>query len=333
VTTWGLIGASNVSRQFMVNAIRAQAGNQIVAVCSGNAERAAAFATEFQIPVGTDSLDALLGNPAIDAIYISTTNDQHYLQAMAAIAAGKHVLCEKPLAMNLTDAQAMVSAAEAAGVVFATNHHLRNAGLHRRIQALVAGGELGEILFVRIFHAVFLPPFLQGWRIDKPAAGGGVILDITVHDADTVRFALSDDPVEVTALAASQGMGVAGLADGVMGVMRMAGGALVQFHDAFTTEHVATGFEVIGTKGAAIARNCMTQQPVGKLILRRGQEETLVDDYERNDLYTRSVANFEAAIAGSGVPSASGTDGLWSLATALAVQESASNGCAVKVAI
>ena len=333
MTGWGLIGASNIARQYMINAIHQQPENQIVSVLSANPERAAAFAQEQGIPHHTDNLDQLLADPAIDAVYVSTTNDLHYTQAMAAIAAGKHVLCEKPLAMTMAEAQSMVAFAERAGVVFGTNHHLRNAGLHRRIHELVAGGELGEVIAVRIFHAVYLPAFLRGWRVNAPDAGGGVILDITVHDADTVRFVLGEDPIEVTAFTATQGMGENDLADGVMGVMRMRSGALVQFHDAYTVEHVQTGFEVIGTRAAAIGRNCMTQNPVGELILRSGSDEQVIDDFDRGDLYTRSVTNFCAAIKGTGQPSATGSDGLWSLATALAVQESALSGGAVSVAI
>ena len=79
-----------------------------------------------------------------------------------------------------------------------TNHHLRNAGAHRAMRDAIAAGRIGKPLAARVFHAVYLPPHLQGWRITKPEAGGGVILDITVHDADTLRFVLGDDPVEVS---------------------------------------------------------------------------------------------------------------------------------------
>jgi 1,5-anhydro-D-fructose reductase (1,5-anhydro-D-mannitol-forming) len=333
MTGWGLIGASNIARQYMIAAIRAQPGHEIAGVLSSNPERGAAFAREQGIPRAAATLDELLADPAVACVYISTTNDRHHDQAIAAIKAGKHVLCEKPLALDLRGARGMIETARDAGVTFATNHHLRNAGLHRRMRDLVREGALGQVLAVRIFHAVHLPPALQGWRVNNAAAGGGVVLDITVHDADTVRFVLGDDPVEVTAFTASQGMGVEGLADGVMGVMRMRSGALVQFHDAFTVGHVPTGFEVIGTHGALVARNCMTQNPVGELALRRDGTETPIDDFDRGGLYTRSVANFAAAGAGTGEPSASGEDGLWSLATALAVQQSAESGCAVPVTI
>jgi 1,5-anhydro-D-fructose reductase (1,5-anhydro-D-mannitol-forming) len=330
---WGLIGASNIARQYMIKAINAQPDAEVIGVVSSNQERGAAFAAEQDVPRHYDSLGALLADSDIDCVYISTTNEHHHDQTIAAAKAGKHVLCEKPLALTLADAQEMVAACRKAGVVMATNHHLRNAGLHRRMRDLIEKGAVGEILAVRVFHAVFLPEFLQGWRIDSAAAGGGVVLDITVHDADTVRFVTGDNPTEVTAMTATHGMGKSGLADTVMGVMRMKQGALVQFHDAFTIKHMPTGFEVHGTEGSLVARNCMTQNPDGELYLRRGTEEREIDDFDRDDLYTRSVRNFMAAVNGTGQPSATAEDGLWSLATALAVAESAGSGRVVPVSI
>jgi 1,5-anhydro-D-fructose reductase (1,5-anhydro-D-mannitol-forming) len=181
---------------------------------------------------------------------------------MAAIAAGKHVLCEKPLAMTLAEAAEMVRAAQAKGVTLATNHHLRNAGSHLAIRDLIASGRLGRILSVRVFHAVHLPPHLQGWRINDAAAGGGVIADIVVHDADTVRFYLDEDPAEVVAKSAVSGLGQ-GVEDSVMSVRSMPSGVMVQTHESFTHPFALTGIEVHGSDASVLGRGVMTQRPVG----------------------------------------------------------------------
>ena len=215
---WGLIGASTIASEWVIDAIRAT-GGEVVSVMSSSAERGAAYAEENRIPRSVTTLDALVNDTETDAVYISTTNELHRDQAIAAIKAGKHVLCEKPLALSLEDARAMVEAARATGVVFATNHHLRNAASHRAMRDAIAAGRIGKPLSARVFHAVYLPPHLQGWRLDRPQAGGGVILDITVHDADTLRFVLNDDPVEAVAFGQSGGMGKQGLEDAVMGCL------------------------------------------------------------------------------------------------------------------
>lgn len=198
MTRWGLIGASTIAREWMIGAIRATGGD-VVSVMSSSAERGRKYADDHGIAKAVTSLDDLVNDPAIDAVYISTTNELHRDQALAAAKAGKHILCEKPLAMSLDDARAMVQAAEDAGVVLATNHHLRNAATHRAMREAIKAGRIGTPLAARVFHAVYLPPHLQGWRLEKPEAGGGVILDITVHDADTLRFVLDTNPVEAIA--------------------------------------------------------------------------------------------------------------------------------------
>jgi 1,5-anhydro-D-fructose reductase (1,5-anhydro-D-mannitol-forming) len=101
ITGWGLIGASTIAREHMVKAIRAQEGQIVEAVFSSSMDRAKAFATDCQIPTAYDSLDALLADPKVHAVYISTTNELHRDQVFAAAAAGKHVLCEKPLALTM----------------------------------------------------------------------------------------------------------------------------------------------------------------------------------------------------------------------------------------
>jgi len=328
---WGLIGASTVARSWMVRAINTQPNGRVVGVTSSDPQRGRDFAASNGIDRVFTSVEELLVDPAIDAVYISTTNELHESQTLAAAAAGKHVLCEKPLALTLEGARGMVTACKAAGVVMGTNHHLRNAITHRKMRELIANGGIGQPLAVRVSHAVFLPEFLQGWRVNSAAAGGGVILDITVHDADTLRFVLNDEPVEVTAMTAGQGMASPGLADSVMGVMRFRGGTLAQFHDAFTIKHTLTGFEVHGTEGSILGRNVMTQEPKGELILRRGQTEERVYLGLHEDLYARSVRNFTAAMLGEGEPSATGEDGIRSLAVALAVAESAETGRTVTV--
>ncbi|MDK1491044.1 Gfo/Idh/MocA family oxidoreductase [Sinorhizobium sp. 7-81] len=326
---WGLIGASTIAREWVIGAIRATGGD-VVSVMSSSAERGQAYAAENGIAKAVTSLDELVGDPDVDAVYISTTNELHHDQALAAIRAGKHVLCEKPLAMNLNDGCEMVLTACEAGVVLGTNHHLRNAATHRAMREAIAAGRIGRPIAARVFHAVYLPPHLQGWRLDKPEAGGGVILDITVHDADTLRFILNDEPIEAVAISHSAGMGKEGLEDGVMGVLRFRSGVIAQFHDAFTTKYAETGLEVHGTEGSLIGRNVMTQRPVGTVVLRNEEGESELPLDHRN-LYETALAAFHAAIEGKGAPSATGEDGVWSLAAGLAVAKAAATGMAVQI--
>ncbi|MCW0000901.1 Gfo/Idh/MocA family oxidoreductase [Pararhizobium sp. YC-54] len=329
MTRWGLIGASTIAHEWVIDAIRA-VGGDIVSVMSTSAERGAKYASDHGIAKSVISVAALVGDPDVQAVYISTTNELHRDQAIAAAKAGKHVLCEKPLAMSLEDAHAMIKAARDAGVVMATNHHLRGAATHRAMRDAIAAGKIGKPLAARVFHAVYLPPHLQGWRLDRPEAGGGVILDITVHDTDTLRFVLGDDPVEAVALGQYGGMAKAGLEDAAMGVLRFKSGLIAQFHDGFTTKYAETGFEVHGSDGSLVGRNCMSQKPVGTVTLRNADGETELPLDHRN-LYENTLLAFDDAIAGKGKPLCSGEDGVWSLATGLAVMRATASGNAAAI--
>jgi 1,5-anhydro-D-fructose reductase (1,5-anhydro-D-mannitol-forming) len=312
---WGLIGATTIAREWMIDAIRANNG-VITGVLSSSPERGKAYAAEHDIAMATTTLPQLLD--AVDAVYVATTNDLHHAHVLAAARAKRHVLCEKPLALSLEEAREMVAVCKAEGVVFGTNHHLRNAATHRAMQAAIADGRIGRPLFARVAHAVYLPTHLQGWRIRDKKTGAGVVLDITVHDADTLRFVLGDEPAAVTAMIQNGGMGEGGIEDGVIGVARFKSGLLAHFHDAFTTRYARTAFEVHGTQGSLLAADCMTQQPIGTVALRDATGETLLPLTPEN-LYGRSISAFHAAIEGKGSPSATGEDGVRSMAMAIAV--------------
>lgn len=326
---WLLVGASTIASEFMIGAIRGPAGQAVAGVVSGSAAHGRAFADTHAIAVVDTDLAAALARPGLDIAYISSTNEKHEEQAQACIAAGLHVLCEKPLAMSPAAAARMVRAAEAKGVVFATNHHLRCSGSHRAIRELIGAGRIGRVLSVRIFHAVHLPAHLQGWRINDAASGGGVIPDITVHDADVVRFLLDEDPRTVVAEKTASGLG-SGVEDSAMSVWTMPGGAMVMSHESFTHPFAGTGLEVHGTEGSIFARDVMTQRPVGsvELVTAAGRETVA---FSTHDLYCAGVQAFVAAIEGRGRPAASGWDGVKSLAVAHAVRAAATEGRRIAV--
>jgi len=326
---WGLVGASDIAETRMVPAMR-RLGHDVVAVASGSAERAATYADRNGISVSGTVAD-ILARDDIDAVYISSTNEHHRPQTELAAAAGKHVLCEKPLALSLEDGQAMVDACARAGVTLATNHHLPGSGIHRTIRRLVADGAVGRILAVRVHHAVLLPARLRGWRLGSPA-GGGVTMDITCHDASVLNPLLGALPADIVALAATQGPWGAAAEDAVMSTLRYADGTLVQTHDAFTIAYAPTGLQVLGSDGTIESAGAFIQDPLGTILLRDASGERAVEPEDRGDLYEINVAAFAAAVRGDGTPTSTGVDGLRAVQVALAVREAAASGRRVSIA-
>lgn len=323
---WALLGASDIAATRMIPAMRAL-GHSVAVVCSSSADRAEEFALTHGIPMATNDLGRAL-SAAVDAVYVSSYNDLHYSHTLAALGSGKHVLCEKPLALSIGDAERMASTAEDAGLVLAVNHHLPFSPVHRVARELVEAGRIGRVLSARIAHAVLLPERLRGWRVDD-ARGGGVTLDITCHDASVLNPLLGRAR-KVAAIGVTQAPWNAGSAnDAVMTVMeyeREGHPVIAHTHDAFSIEYEKTSLIVHGTEGVLVGRNAMTQDSVGTLEITTAEGSSAVPlDLGRN-LYEIILAAFASAAGGVGNPTVSGRDGVETLRVALAALESITTG-------
>jgi 1,5-anhydro-D-fructose reductase (1,5-anhydro-D-mannitol-forming) len=321
---WGFIGASNIAERVLPS-LRRIPGQELVGVVSRGEARAREFAAAQGLAQAHTDLGRFLAEGRYDAVYISSTNEQHHDQTLAALAAGCHVMCEKPLAMSLAHGQAMVAAARAAGRVLATNHHLRASACHRQMRALMAQGSIGQVHSVQVSHAVYLPPHLQGWRLAAPEAGGGVVLDILVHDTDLLRFLLQSEPVHISTDTRQAGLGQGTVEDNAMSVIGFANGAMAMCHESFVARHALTRLHVLGTEGSLYAEGSLTQAGAGRLWRRDadGEHELSVPVV---DLYEAGFGAFVRACAGDGAPRAGGADGVQAMATALAGLASARSG-------
>lgn len=327
---WGLIGTSTIAREWMVGSIRKHPQGRVKAIVSSSLDRAKRFGAEMDIPDAYDDVAEMLADTEIEAIYISSKNDQHLHQALAAIETGKHVLCEKPLALEPEEAQRVVDAAKRKGVVLGTNHHLRNMESHRAIKDLLREGAIGKVNSIRVFHAGLLPEDLKTWRINEKTAGAGVIYDITVHNGDLLRFYLDGNPTKITAIATTSGGGTREIEDSVMSVWEFPDNVLVQCHDSFVVGYGPRGVEIHGSHGSILGRDVMSQAPGGQVILRTVDGDREIP-LELKITYDRGVSDFMAAVAGIGAPSSSGEDGVWSLKLARAVALSAATGRTIEI--
>ena len=328
---WGLIGASNIARQRVARAIRESDDGELVAIVSHSRELALQFAREFDIAHIYDSLTELFANQRVSVVYVSSTNQHHHGQVLAAATAGRHVLCEKPLATRLEEAVEMARACRARGVLLATNHHLRNAVTIRAMRKLVAEGAIGQVLSAMASQPVYVAPNV--WRRTDPAAGAGVSYDVLVHAADAVRFILGQEPLQVCAMACSGPMMARGINDSIMATYSFERGALAQVYADFNTAHARTRVEVLGSEGSIIGTDVLGKIPEhrGRVVVRRsgGEEEIAVESDDSR--YRRAINCFNAAVRGTGVPACTGADGIRSLAMILAAEEAARTGSTVAV--
>ena len=322
---WALIGASDIAATRLIPAING-VGDTITAVQSGSPDWAAAYAKTHTIDFWTTSVDELLSRVDVDAVYVSSTNEKHHDQVVAAAAAGKHVLAEKPLALTVADARAMVEACERAGVVMATNHHLPASPTHRAMKTLVAAGAIGQVRAIHVNHSVGLPQHLQGWRVDDPI-GGGVAYDVFVHDMAAVRALIGGQALRVYA---AERTGAA-VPQSLMTVVNWADDVIVQTHDSYDNYHLPTWLEILGTQGAIRSGGCMTGDPIGEVQLFKDHQVTDIEVGPRDDLYVTTVRAFDRAVHEGATPLVTGWDGVRSLAAVEAAQASLSSGCGADV--
>jgi predicted dehydrogenase len=203
---WGILSTAKIARAAVIPAIQAATNGAVVAVASRDAERAAAFASKLDIPRAYGSYAALLDDPQIDAIYIALPNSMHYERTLNAVAAGKHVLCEKPLALNAEQCLAMAAAAEAAGVLLMEAFMYR---FHPQIltaQELVHSGAIGDLHHM---HAAFTFRLTNPGNIRLQAnLGGGALMDVGCYCVNVLRTFAGREPVAAQALAAWHVQGV-----------------------------------------------------------------------------------------------------------------------------
>jgi predicted dehydrogenase len=194
---WGILGTSRIARTQVIPALW-MAKHRVVAIASRDANRAANAATALGIPKSYGGYGDLLQDPEIDAVYNPLPNHLHLSWTMAAIAAGKHVLCEKPIAMNASEARQLVTAQQATGKVVAEAFMVRAHPQWLTVRHLVREGRIGALGLVT-------GHFSYGKRTPSDIRntveyGGGVLLDIGCYPIMLARWLFSEEPTEVVAL-------------------------------------------------------------------------------------------------------------------------------------
>lgn len=200
----GIIGCGKITQVRHIPEYLDNPDVQLVALYDLNQQRTEELAKKYQCKA-YDSVEALLADPEIDAVSVCTANLVHAQITIAALKAGKHVLCEKPMATTLEDCEAMVEAADAAGKVLMIGQNQRLAKAHIKAREMIAQGELGQIL---TFKTTFghggpenwcMNTSPKNWFFDKQKAGLGVIADLGIHKTDLIQYLLQDTIVETTA--------------------------------------------------------------------------------------------------------------------------------------
>lgn len=193
---WGVVGLGWVATDFVVPGILKSPDSQLAACLGSTPEKTQAFAEKFGVPRRHRDLAGLVGDPGIDVVYIALPNALHHDAVLAAARAGKHILCEKPFAMNVTEARDMVSACRDAGVILRIAHQIRLDAAVIRAREIVQSGRLGRLAQISLERASAIGARVS-WRQDFHQAG--VMFDVGVHLLDLIQYVSGQRFVEVAA--------------------------------------------------------------------------------------------------------------------------------------
>ncbi len=189
---YGIAGFGRFSQRRLVPAFNLLDSSRITAIQKRDQADADKSAATFNIPCSYGSYQALVNDPEIDAIYITSPNGLHLKQALIAAAAGKHILCEKPMATKAGDCRAIIQICKENRVKLMVAHNLRYSGVVNYLKAAIEENMIGRIRFARMNFTYNATGSPRSWIYDYDLAGGGALIDLGVHCIDTLRFLLGE---------------------------------------------------------------------------------------------------------------------------------------------
>jgi predicted dehydrogenase len=323
ILNWGLLSTARINRA-LIPPLRVSKRNRLLAVGSRSQASADAYAREWKIPRVHGSYEALLADPEIDVIYNSLPNHLHAEWTIKAVQAGKHVLCEKPLALSVEEVDAVKAAAQKHGRVVTEAFMYRHHPQTLKVQELVQNGSLGTLKLVRGSFSYMLTR--AGDVRLNPEWGGGSIWDVGCYPISYTRTVVGAAPLEVFGW---QVTGQTGIDDTFVGQMRFEQDVLAQFDSSFAIPfHVF--MEIIGSEGTLNVPNPYKPGLAEKIYLTRGDKlETI--RIRGQELYIGEVEDMADAILLGKGPRVSLDDSRANVAVICALLEAARQGKPVSV--
>jgi xylose dehydrogenase (NAD/NADP) len=320
---WGLLSTAKINHA-LIKPLTASKRTRLLAVASRNITSAEAYAREWNIPRAHDSYEALLADPEIDVIYNSLPNHLHAEWTIKALRAGKHVLCEKPLALTLEQVDAMSQAANETGNTLAEAFMYRHHAQTLKVKEIVDSGALGQLQLIKGAFTFALNR--EGnFRYFKDM-GGGSIWDIGCYPISYARMLVGAEPVEVFGW---QVTGQGGSDDSFIGQMRFNGGTHLQFDCGFKSPS-RSYIEIVGSEATLNIPNPFKPNLKNEIYIKRG-DETQTISIAGEELYLGEVEDICDAVLHSKPPRISLGDSRGNIAVILALIDSAGHGKSVAI--
>jgi D-xylose 1-dehydrogenase (NADP+, D-xylono-1,5-lactone-forming) len=323
VLNWGLLSTANINRA-LIPPLRASQRNRLVAVASRTKASADQYAREWKIPQAHGSYEELLADPEIDVIYNPLPNHLHAEWTIRAVEAGKHVLCEKPLALRVEDVDAVKAAAQKHVRVVAEAFMYRHHPQTLKALELVRSGTLGALKLIRGSFSYVLSR--ESDVRNQPDLGGGSIWDVGCYPINFARLLVGEEPLEVFGW---QVIGPTGIDETFVGQMKFANDIHMQFDSSFVT-HFNNYMEIVGSQGILDIPEPAKPRTEEKIYLTRGDQREAIE-FKSDMLYLYEVEDMADAILLGQEPRISLDDSRGNIMVILALLESARTGKSVKL--
>ena len=301
VIRWGVIGCGGIAARRTIPEFQSMVSNaKLVAVMDIDLARAKEVAGQFGVPEYCDTEEALLAKD-IDAVYIATPQNVHCRQSVQAARAGKHILCEKPIAITVEEVEQIEQACKKAGVMFMLGFCMRNNVYHKQARELVQSGGLGQMVMGRAQLTCWYPPIAGAWRQDAAISHGGCLLDMGTHCLDILEWIMGATITEVAGFQDRMTHEYATeIEDASTIVMRFSNGAHGVVDNYFNLPDAAAqnALELHGTKGSIIAHGTVGQDPTGNMFSILQDQET---GYDANQVRDAEVNRQEYKLEGIGL--------------------------------
>ena len=203
-TGYAVIGLGRIAGHFMPGS-RNTTNSQITALVSGHRDKAERIAAEYGIPASSiynyENFDSIAENKAVDAVYVALPNSMHAEYTMRAAKAGKHVLCEKPMATSVADCESMIAACKAANVKLMIAYRCHYEPTNLKAVKLIRDGALGQVQAIESSFGFNIQP--GEWRLSKKLAGGGPLYDVGIYSLNACRYLTGEEPQDIAAFASA----------------------------------------------------------------------------------------------------------------------------------
>jgi 1,5-anhydro-D-fructose reductase (1,5-anhydro-D-mannitol-forming) len=337
VLRWGIIGAGEIAGRSMAPALNRAAATRLTAVYSRHLDKAQAFADRFQAERAYDSLDSMLADPGLDCVYIATPNSLHAEQTVLAARAGKHVLCEKPMAITMEEGELMIEVCARHRVKLGAVYQNRFHPAHFEARRRVASGALGEIQLAsaQLCRGYARDGHWRGWRVDPKMTGSGAIVAQAVHPIDLLRFLLGAEVAEVQAMTDEQPP-ARPVEEMVYSLLKFRNGTHATVIAGTLVPRYDNDVLLYGAKGKITCKGTLgvpLDNRSGELSV-EGDAPALRQEFPLStsaDKMLKMVEDFNRAVIEDTEPAVSGHNGLQMIRIAVALQESSRSGRAVKV--